>query len=663
MTRASTGRAVGLALAAATVVLAAGVLRVGGWLGPGGLSLGDGAWFVSFLVFPVVGALLVWHRPGLAIGWVYLAIGLAQTTGGALEVLAGHHLAAGRADAAAWASLLGNVGLGTAWTLASTLALLLFPVALPPRWRRSLLVGSGVGYVVMLTGYALASGPVDTDLGLTSPLAVEAAGSWPRRLGDLAAVGLLGVTLAALVLLVLTWRRSWGTERTRLLWLAFGAVVALLAAVVALVLVPWAPDWVGGVVEAVGIAAVPVATGVGVLRSGLFDIAAVLDLTIVYAVLTGIVLATYFATLALATGLLGADAGRAASLLASATVAVLLAPVKAWLHRVVERSLYGDRAQPYQVLADLAARLERTTAVEDLIATVTETVRSALRLPFVDVLLGSAGDLPPQGAVALPLVAHGRHEGVLVVGRRPGQAAFSPAEVQLLQDLALQVAGEVRVARLAEDLQESRERLVRAREDERLRVRRDLHDGIGPTLAAAALQVDALRERWVSDDPRVDALLDKVRTEIEESVQGVRDVVDGLRPPALDDLGLVGVVREHVHALAASGLEVDLRCPPTLEVGSAAVEVAAYRIVTEALTNVVRHARAGTCLVQLQIRDGWLLIEVQDDGVGLTDAASGVGLVSMRERAAELGGTLVTGARPGGGTTVAARIPIGGGQG
>jgi signal transduction histidine kinase len=120
------------------------------------------------------------------------------------------------------------------------------------------------------------------------------------------------------------------------------------------------------------------------------------------------------------------------------------------------------------------------------------------------------------------------------------------------------------------------------------------------------------------------------------------------------------VVREHVHALAATGLEVDLRCPPTLEVRSAAVEVAAYRIVTEALTNVVRHSGATRCRVALQVRAGWLLVEVADDGVGPGGGADGVGTASMRERAAELGGTLEVGPGATGGTTVSARIPIGG---
>ncbi|SOC53759.1 sensor histidine kinase [Ornithinimicrobium cerasi] len=653
-------RASGVALAGATAALLLAVVVVGSSVGMPLPAPEQVVWFAGYLVFPVVGVVLVWHRPRMALGWVYLAVGPCVVLGGGLSAVAEQADATGRTALAAWALLLSNVGFGTAFTLA-VLALLLFPVATPRRWRGALLLATGTGYAAMLTGYSVQSQPISEELPLLSPLAVAAWGPWPRLVGDAASLGLVGVAVAALVLLVSAWRRSRGEDRARLAWLGFGAVVTLLALGVGAAVVPQTRDWVGGAFETFAVVALPLATAVGVLRAGLFDITAVLDRTIVYAVLTGIVLATYFGSLIVVTGVLGTDAGRAASLLASAVVAVFLAPVKAWLDRLVERWLYGERAQPYRVLADLAARLERTTALDDLIATVTETVRRTLRLPFVDVVLEPARLVSPSGALALPLVAHGRSEGALVVGRRPGQAAFTGAELRLLEDLARQVAREVRVARLATDLQDSRERLVRAREDERLRVRRDLHDGIGPTLAAAGLQVDALRERWSSDDPRVDELLCKVREEIEQSVRGVRDVVDGLRPPALDDLGLVGVVREHVHALAAAGLEVDLRCPPTLEVGSAAVEVAAYRIVTEALTNVVRHAGATRCWVELGIRDGWLLVEVGDDGTGQAGATDGIGTASMRERATELGGTLEV--RPGatGGTTVTARVPIGGG--
>jgi signal transduction histidine kinase len=217
----------------------------------------------------------------------------------------------------------------------------------------------------------------------------------------------------------------------------------------------------------------------------------------------------------------------------------------------------------------------------------------------------------------------------------------------------------VRVAQLAGDLQESRARIVRAREEERLRVRRDLHDGLGPTLAAAGLQVDALRERWRTDDPLIAELLAKIKSELSTSVRDVRRIVDGLRPPSLDELGLRGVVKRYADGVTAAGLIVDVHCPSDLELPGAATEVAAYRIVTEALTNVVRHARASTCRVTIGQTDGWLHLTVVDDGVGIRSSHAGVGTTSMLERASELGGGLTISSPEAGGTVVSARLPLG----
>lgn len=326
------------------------------------------------------------------------------------------------------------------------------------------------------------------------------------------------------------------------------------------------------------------------LRSDLFDVTSVLDRTLVYLMLTGLVVLTYAATVAAATSLLGSDAGRGASLLAAAAVAVSLSPVKERLQRGIDRFLYGDRARPYTVLSGLAIKLEQTSGSDDLLDTVTTSIARSLRVPYVRVVVGEPVSVPTD-AVALTLVSHGRQEGVLLVGLRSDGRGFDARELELLGHLARQVAVEARGMRLAADVRESRERIVRAREEERLRVRRDLHDGIGPTLAAASLQVDALRERWPVQEPAISALLGQVKSEIAQCVLDIRRVIEGLRPPSLDDLGLVGVVREHAASLTAAGLVVEVDCPHDLAVTSAAVEVAAYRIVTEAMTNVIRHSR------------------------------------------------------------------------
>jgi signal transduction histidine kinase len=210
---------------------------------------------------------------------------------------------------------------------------------------------------------------------------------------------------------------------------------------------------------------------------------------------------------------------------------------------------------------------------------------------------------------------------------------------------------------LAVDLQQSREQLVALREEERRRLRRDLHDGLGPALSSVLLKVSAAR-RLLEPRSQIDSILLEARGDIQTTIEDVRRLVYDLRPPTLDELGLTGAIRESVVGFEHDGLLVTVRAPEHLPPLPAAVEVAAYRIIQEALTNVVRHAAAQTCTVELAIHDG-LDVDVTDDGVGLPGRWHlGVGLTSMRERARELGGTCVTERAPGGGTRVRAHLPL-----
>lgn len=209
-------------------------------------------------------------------------------------------------------------------------------------------------------------------------------------------------------------------------------------------------------------------------------------------------------------------------------------------------------------------------------------------------------------------------------------------------------------------LARSRGRIVAARESERRRLRRDLHDGLGPTLAAIGLKLDLARERAAADSSGLQPLLDEIRTDVRSVISDVRRLARELRPPTLDSLGLVGAIGQQAVALGgAPGPSITVDVEGRLPALPAAVEVVAYRIATEAITNVVRHAGATSCVVRLSVdRDG-LIVEVADDGRGIDVAAgSGVGLRSMDERASEVGGDVDLLARPGGGTIVRARLPL-----
>ena len=212
----------------------------------------------------------------------------------------------------------------------------------------------------------------------------------------------------------------------------------------------------------------------------------------------------------------------------------------------------------------------------------------------------------------------------------------------------------------AAELQRARERLVAAREDERRRLRRDLHDGLGPALAGAALKVEAAENVLTSDPAAAADLLERARSEIQGAVADVRRLVHALRPPALDELGLIGAVREQAERLSVGDHpHVEVDAPEQLEALPAAVEVAAYGIVLEAMTNVARHADARTCVVRISVNGG-LELEVSDDGQGIPiDYRAGVGMASMRERAEELGGTCEIEQVDGRGTRVHAQLPLG----
>jgi signal transduction histidine kinase len=209
-------------------------------------------------------------------------------------------------------------------------------------------------------------------------------------------------------------------------------------------------------------------------------------------------------------------------------------------------------------------------------------------------------------------------------------------------------------------LARSRGRIVAAREEERRRLRRDLHDGLGPTLAAVGLKVDLARERVASDPAAVAPLLDEIRVDIRSVISDVRRLARELRPPTLDSLGLAGAIQQQASVLSGgSGPVIRVEVDEPLPVLPAAVEVVAYRIAIEAMTNAVRHAEAHSCTIRLAVdRDG-LVVEVIDDGLGIDPAApAGVGLHSIDERAAEVGGEVDLHARPGGGTIVRARLPL-----
>ena len=641
-------------------------------------ALGGLIFIFAIPAYATVGALVATLRPKNAIGWLCLALSL-------LLALVGMPPGTNALDIPWY--IVDSVQ-GLAWylmvpPLPVTLMLLVFPEGRLPsrRWR--------VAVGIALVGYAL------TVLEIFLPYA----------LGAYTALGLLGevgswISLAALAAsvaaVVLRWRQSRGQERQQIKWLVY--MVALTVIVGLGALASW---YVGdnawgavGYTTVLAIAAVvaglglgiPVAIGVAVLRHHLYDIDLLINRTLVYGTLSACVVAVYVLVVGGLGVLLQTRGNPAVSLLAAALVAVLFQPLRSRLQRGVNRLMYGERDDPYAVTSRLGRRLEATLAPEAVLPTIAETIAQALKLPYAAILLkegenfrsAAAYGSPTGEPEVLPLVYQREEIGRLVLSPRAPGEDFSSADRRLLEDLARQAEVAVHAVRLTADLQRSRERLVTTREEERRRLRRDLHDELGPTLASLALKLDAARKLVRRKPEDAEDLLSRLKDQTQDSVVEVRRLVYGLRPPALDDLGLVAAVRQQAesHGFVVDGFSgsseqeaakenglvaFSIEAPEDLSSLPAAVEVAAYRIVQEALTNVARHAQAKTCRVRLSVDEaaGVLRLEVTDDGVGISeDRVAGVGLSSMRERAEELGGTCDVEPIPAGGTRVLARLPL-----
>lgn len=607
-------------LAATTAGAALGALATGVLLGWSAETMFTAFVLSNVLIglsFGLCGAVIAWHRPRLALGWLYAVGGVCQTltalSAPLAEVLRTHHMAT-------WLVRLDLTVFQWAWPLNIGVVIPLSLLLLPDgrlasrRWR-----------------------PVFAAIAVTAPLFVLEVGLSPdglagypppfltlSRYQSLSWLWSLSEVRLMLSLLVgvgcLVWRYLRGGEQVRrqLLW------VLAAAAVVLILVVPWGLVVGTPAVVLFAIPLIPVSITVGVLRHNLLDIRLVVARGATFALLSGLVLATYVGLVALLSS----------GVVSALIVALLALPLRTRLQRAVDRLLYGERSDPLQVAVRVGPRLPL-----GLIETL-EEVRAVLRLPGVRVevdgtLVAETGRLDGPTAI-FPLL-----DGCLVVALRAGERRLGAADARALQILAGPLAVAVHETWLAEQLQASRERLVLAREEERRRIRRDLHDGLGPLLTGIALSADAAHNLTGRSPAEATALIDSVRSDSRTAIGEVRRIVENLRPPALDELGLLAALRVRTaqtgYRADGSSLMASLDAPLSLPPLPAAVEVAVYRIVTEALTNTVRHSTASQVAIRVSC-DRELFVEIHDDGQGSEPWPAGLGIAGMRERVAELGG-------------------------
>lgn len=398
--------------------------------------------------------------------------------------------------------------------------------------------------------------------------------------------------------------------------------------------------------------------------------------SLVYATLTGGIVLTYAASVILLRALFPGDGPYVVALLSTGAAALVALPLRDRLQRAANRLMYGDRDEPYRAISRLGERLAASLDIDAVLPAVVATVAESLRLPYVAVELRD-GDEGPAGIAAahgrvpggdastlrrIPLVHRGEAIGALLLAPRSPGEEFSDADVTLLAHLARQAGPAVQAVSLTTALRRSRERIVTTREVERQRLQRDLHDGIGASLAAITMKMEAARATVGVTSETADRALTELAGDTRRIIDEVRRVTYDLRPPALDQLGLGEALRERARTFIGrpdAPREIHLDIPDPLPPISAAVEVAAYRIAVEALTNVARHSGARTAKLRLALDGEQLLVEVDDDGRGpAVGHRPGVGHRSMRERAEELGGWLQIGPSPLGGLRVRACLPL-----
>jgi signal transduction histidine kinase len=634
---------------------------VAGWrAGTGILRLPDGDLTVSNSIIGLSLAAAGWpigrHRPGNPLGWLLLAGGVGYAMSGA-----GFALLAAAAEpgtgAPGWRLVATLTNGGWPWAIAVflPLILLLFPDGhlAGRRWR-------WVAVLACVTTLGFVASAVLPTQTLSTSAGVAGYPSWrgfdavrPVIEPVTTLVG-LAVYIAAVASLVVRYRRGDEHTRRQLLWLLYGAGVMVACFVASSLL------RIDGLVTILPVVLVPVSIAIAVLRYQLLDIRLVVSRSVLYALLTAGVVAAYAGLVAALRRQVGAD------VIATLMIAAAFNPVRVWLQRMVDRAFYGARRDPVRALAEVGARLgEVGPGAPAGLDGVLEALCRVMRLPSASIVVDgreiSAYGQPPPLRQSLPLRQGGDLVGELTVGLRPGESRPAPADEKVLALLSTSLAVAVRATLLATQLGHAREALVTAREEERQRLQRDLHDGLGPALTGVVLKADAARRLAMSDPQRAADLMGELRAETTATIDGIRRLVNELRPLALDGLGLVGALREQAGALTRRVDGTPLRITveaPALPRLPAAVEVAAYRIAMEALTNVTRHSTATAATVSLSSDDRQLTLVVRDNGGGNGGPwRAGVGLTSMRERAAELGGTCHAGPDSTGGR-ISVTLPV-----
>lgn len=613
---------------------------------------------VVTLLFAVVGFAAPWYasRPqdlawattwqlvvGLgcaAAGYAVTAKDRASTPGRLLIIAAVLLFTAPVLSAAGWARPAAALWIAVILVVIPPALLRVAPLRPVPRWRPAVdvaLVASGLG-----TALVVALGQVE--------------------------IGLVLGTLAALVVLIgggLLFEATAGDDRRRVLWVILGFMLTVPPSLLLFVAVDGGGTeaLVLGLIAATLSLSLPLATAVAVLDPRLLDVRAIIERLTVFTLMFALAAAVYVGAETTILAVTGVEPPRGVRVLVAVAVAALFHPTMRWVRTSVTEMLFGGRADPVDTLTQLGSHLAAGSSPREWL----DTLRIALAVQGLALrqdgeVVATSGELDHTVTAVTELRADAEHVGDLVVALPPDHLHPAPTTAAVLSLVAVPLGQALHAARLTEDLRTSRGRVVGALEDERRRIRRDLHDGLGSTLTGIAYSADAAANLLRANPDDAAEILRQLRLDAGEAIAEVRRIVYALRPRALDELGLVGAVQQQVsHLRTADGrvLAVTIDAPPALPDLPAAVEVAAYRVAVEAVTNVARHSGVAEATITFAARPGPVLhIAVRDAGQPGDPWTPGVGLRSMRERVEQIGGHFAahTSAT---GSTITAEIPLG----
>jgi signal transduction histidine kinase len=647
----------GLFVLAAAFVIVGGALLIRDYLDgslPGRVVASQFSLLPPAVAYSVIGLLVALRRPANPAGWLMLAIGLVWSLGVTPPTPPGSVLS--WAGSAFWVLPFGLMG---------THLLLRLPNGQLPstRWR---LLSRASTFAMALTIFGFLFDP-------------ETGGN-PVANRQLAMFGLVGLILLAVCILAsvaslfVRRRRADAVERHQLRWIAAGGIVFFVGWLLSLVVsIVWhvadrsTASTILGFATLTAYAAVPLGIGFAILKYRLFDI----DVVIRKALIVGVLAVFFTAVYAAIVGGVGAGVGSrstpALSFVAAALVAIGVQPVLARARRFADRVVYGERATPYEVLADFGKQLAGTYAADDVVPRIARILHDGVGASRARVLLrvGDAfrevaawpPDVGPDGTDDLSVEVSDRGDvlGALAV-TMPANDPVDEGKTKLVADLAAQAGLVLRNVRLLEELKASQRRIVAAQDHERRRLERNIHDGAQQQLVALAVKARLARSLVDRDGAKAREMLDQIGVETQDALENLRDLARGIYPPLLADKGLVAALE----AQARKAMLPVTIAPDGVGRYPQEVEAAVYFSILEALQNVAKYANAPNVSIALEHDDGRLTFEVRDDGIGFEAEARayGTGLQGIADRLTALDGSLEIRSAVGRGTAVIGSVPI-----